>query len=124
LLVSGGVVALLGYGNMEYYIIYVRTLQFLLIMPGIPIVLPANVVNYFNKIKSVADYDILSYINLWNLPGLNQIVVDQNAPIKISDQMQNIGYQNRNALYGLGTFTFLIFLYFLRLGLVAVIKYF
>ncbi len=61
-------------------------------MPGIPIVLPANVVNYFNKIKSVADYDILSYINLWNLPGLNQIVVDQNAPIKISDQMQNIGY--------------------------------
>ena len=92
LLISGGGVVLLGYGNMEYYIIYVRSLQFLLLMPGVPIVLPANVVKYFSMIKSVADYDILSYIEIWNLPGLNQITVDLDAPIKISDQMQNIGY--------------------------------
>ncbi len=92
LLISGGGVVLLGYGNMEYYMIYVRSLQFILLMPGISIVLPANVVNYFYMIKSVADYDILSYVDVWNLPGLNKILVDQNAPIKISDQMQNIGY--------------------------------
>ena len=36
--------------------------------------------------------------------------------------MQNVGYQNRNALYGLGTFTFVIYLYFIRLGLVMLIK--
>jgi len=36
--------------------------------------------------------------------------------------MQNIGYQNRNALYGLGTFAFIIYLYFIRLGLVMLIK--
>ena len=40
-------------------------------MPGIQIVLKANVITYFTMIKSVADYDILSYFNLWNLPGLN-----------------------------------------------------
>ena len=40
-------------------------------MPGIPIVLPANVVKYFSMVKSVADYDILSYIDVWNLPGFN-----------------------------------------------------
>ena len=71
LLVSGGAVVLLGYGNMDYYIIYVRSLQFLLIMPGIQIVLKSNVISYFTMIKSVADYDILSYFNVWNLPGSN-----------------------------------------------------
>jgi hypothetical protein len=71
LLISGGAVALLGYGNMEYYIIYVRSLQFILLVPAIPIVLPANVINYFNMIKSVANYDILSYIDVWSLPGLD-----------------------------------------------------
>lgn len=71
LLLSGGLIVLLGYGNMDYYFIYVRTLQFLLLMPGIALVLQANVVNYLSIIKSVADYDVLSYFNVWNLPGLN-----------------------------------------------------
>ena len=71
LLISGGVFVLLGYGNMEYYHIYVRSLQFLLIMPGIPIVLQANVISYFTIIKSVAEYDIMSYFNIWKLPGFN-----------------------------------------------------
>jgi hypothetical protein len=71
LLISGGAIVLLGYGNMDYYIIYVRTLQFLLLMPGVAIVLQANAINYFSIIKSVADYDILSYFYVWNLPGFN-----------------------------------------------------
>ena len=54
-------------------------------MPGIPIVLPANVVTYFSMIKTVAGYDILSYVDVWSLPGPNQIIVDRDAPIKISD---------------------------------------
>ena len=87
MLISVGAVVILGYGNMEYYIIYVRSLQFIMLMPGIPIVMPANIVKYFSMIKNVADYDILSYIDVWNLPGLNQISVNLNAPIKISDQM-------------------------------------
>jgi hypothetical protein len=35
-------------------------------------------------IKSVADYDILSYVDVWNLPGLNQMTVDDDAPIEIN----------------------------------------
>jgi hypothetical protein len=70
-LISGGVVVLLGYGNMDFYILYVRSLQFILLMPGIAIVMQANVVTYLKMIKSVANYDILSYIQVWNLPGLN-----------------------------------------------------
>ena len=37
LLLSGGAVVILGYGNMDYYIVYVRSLQFILLMPGISI---------------------------------------------------------------------------------------
>ena len=85
MLITGGAVALLGYGNMEYYLIYVRSLQFILLIPAIPIVLPANVIKYFTMIKTVADYDIFSYIDVWSIPGLDQIIVDQNAPILISD---------------------------------------
>ena len=92
LLISGGAVVLLGYGNMDYYIIYVRSLQFLLLMPGIQIVNKANVIAYFSMIKSVADYDILSYFNVWNLPVFNQIILDQNQPVLIINQMQDIGY--------------------------------
>ena len=54
-------------------------------MPAIPIVLPANVIKYFTLIKTVANYDILSYIDVWSIPGLDKIIVDQNAPIFISD---------------------------------------
>ena len=36
--------------------------------------------------------------------------------------MQDIGYNDRNALTGLGTFTFLIFLYFIRCGLILILK--
>ena len=70
-MISGGAVALLGYGNMDFHIIYVRSLQFILLVPAIPIVLPANAIKYFTMIKSAADYDILSYIDVWSLPGLD-----------------------------------------------------
>ena len=107
---------------MIYYTIYVRSLQFLLLMPGISVVLQANVVIYFGMIKSVADYDILSYIQVWNLPGFNKVIVDSSPPVLIISQMQDIGYSSRNCVYSLGTFTFIIYLYFIRLALVIIIK--
>ena len=70
-MISGGIVVIFGYGNMEYLRVYIRSLQLILLIPGIPIVLPANVISYFQMIKSVADYDILNYINIWDFPLLN-----------------------------------------------------
>jgi hypothetical protein len=87
LLIAGAVVILIGYGSMTHYLIYVRTFQFILLMPGIPIVLQANVISYFSATKSVADYDVLSYFNMWNLPFLNRVSVDNNPPVDIISQM-------------------------------------
>ena len=36
--------------------------------------------------------------------------------------MQDIGYNDRNALTGLGTLTFLIFFYLIRCGLILILK--
>ena len=94
----------------------------MLLIPGIQIVLSANLIKYFEIIKKVADYDVLGYINIWNLPYMNKFNVDSNAPIMIVSQMQNIGYDNRNAVIGLGTFTFLIIIYFIRLILAFILK--
>ena len=36
--------------------------------------------------------------------------------------MQNVGYDNRNAMIGLATFTFFIFIYFMRIFLALIAK--
>ena len=98
-----------------------RSLQFILLLPGIPIVLKANVISYFKITKSVADYDVLSYIDVWNLPLLNKLTVDRNPPVNILNQMQDIGYDNRNSMISLGTFTFVIFIYFIQIAFLLLI---
>jgi len=40
----------------------------------------------------------------------------------MNDQMQEVGYDNRNAMLGLATFSFLIMIYFLRILLVLLMK--
>lgn len=75
-------------------------------------------------IKYVADYDVLSYINLWNMPLLKQIVFYSNPPVYIIDQMQDIGYDTRNVVYAINTFNILINLHFIRCGLVILMHIF
>jgi len=59
---------------------------------------------------------------MYDLPILNRIEFDSNPPIYIYDQMQAVGYDNRNAMLGLATFSFLIMIYFLRVFLVLLMK--
>jgi len=40
----------------------------------------------------------------------------------MNDQMQEVGYDNRNAMLGLATFSFLIMIYILRILLVLFMK--
>ena len=59
---------------------------------------------------------------MYSLPLLRNINFDNDVVNIIIDQMQNIGYDNRNAVIGLGTFTFLIIIYFIRLILAFILK--
>jgi len=46
LLIVGTLVVVIGYGNVKYMVIYIRSLQLIFILTGIPIPLPANLINY------------------------------------------------------------------------------
>jgi hypothetical protein len=59
---------------------------------------------------------------MYALPILNRIEFDNNQTIYMNDQMQEVGYDNRNAMLGLATFSFLIMIYFLRILIVLLMK--
>ena len=78
--------------------------------------------NYLKIIHKIVSYDILSYFNMYALPVLNKIDFDNEPKIYMDDQMQDLGYDNRNAMLGLATFSFLIMIYFLRIILALLMK--
>ena len=85
LLIVGTIVAVLGFGNIKYMVIYIRTLQLIMLLTSIQIVFPANLVNYLAIIQTIVSYDILSYINMYTLPVLNKLQFDSNPPIYLID---------------------------------------
>lgn len=73
LLVTGILVVIIGYGNNEYMFVFIRSLQLIIILPGLKIVIPANLMSYLTLIKNVSSYDILTFFNMYQLPVLNKI---------------------------------------------------
>ncbi len=62
-------------------VVYIRTLQLIMLLTSIQIVFPANVINYLKIIHTIVSYDILSYFNMYSLPVLNQLQFDSDATI-------------------------------------------
>ena len=122
LLAVGTLLVVIGFGSMKYMVIYIRTLQLIMLLTSVQIKFPANVMNYLKIIHKIVSYDILSYFNMYALPILNRIEFDNNQTIYMNDQMQEVGYDNRNAMLGLATFSFLIMIYFLRILIVLLMK--
>ena len=59
---------------------------------------------------------------MYALPILRNIQFDNTIPNPLIDQMQDVGFENRNAMLGLATFTFLIIIYFIRVALSLILK--
>jgi hypothetical protein len=72
LLIVGTIVVIIGLGNIKYMVIYIRTLQLIMLLTSIQIVFPANIVNYLRNIQKIASYDILSYINIYAFPVFSE----------------------------------------------------
>ena len=71
LLIAGILVVVIGYGNIEYMVVFIRSLQLIIILPGMQIVMPGNVMNYLTMIQKISSYDILTFLNMYSLPLLN-----------------------------------------------------
>ena len=85
LLIVVTIVVIIGLGNIKYMVIYIRTLQLIMLLTSIQIVFPANIVNYLRNIQKIASYDILSYINIYAFPVLNKIQFDYDAAVNLID---------------------------------------
>jgi hypothetical protein len=59
---------------------------------------------------------------MYALPLLRNIEFDKTIPNPLISQMQDVGFENRNAMLGLATFTFLIIIYFIRASLSLIMK--
>jgi hypothetical protein len=59
---------------------------------------------------------------MYTLPLLRNIQFDNTIQNPLIDQMQDVGFENRNAMLGLATFTFLIIIYFIRVSLSLIMK--
>jgi hypothetical protein len=82
-LVVGTIVVVIGFGNIEYMVIYIRALQLIMLLTSIQIVFPANLVNYLTIIHKIVSYDILSFFNIYALPILNQLQFNSNANVDL-----------------------------------------
>ena len=81
LLAVGTLLVVIGFGSMKYMVIYIRTLQLIMLLTSIQIKFPANVMNNLKIIHKIVSYDILSYFNMYALPVLNRIEFDNNSTI-------------------------------------------
>jgi len=61
---------------------------------------------------------------LYALPILKDLKFDSSAQNFLVQQVQDVGYDQRNAMLGLATFTFLIILYFLRVFISLIMRIF
>ena len=59
---------------------------------------------------------------MYALPLLRNIEFDKTITNPLINQMQDVGFDNRNAMLGLATFTFLIIIYFIRVVLSLIMK--
>ena len=105
---------IIAYGDIKYMVVFIRCLQLIILLPGLKTTMPANLMSYLTYIKKISSYDILTFVNMFNLPMLNKIKFNTDAINFLIDQMQNVGYDNRNSLIGLGTLSFIILFYFIR----------
>jgi hypothetical protein len=59
LLIVGALVVLVGFCDVKYLVIFIRTLQLIMLIPGLQIVIPANFMNYLSIIQKLSSYDVL-----------------------------------------------------------------
>ena len=60
------VLIFLGNACKDHWIVYVRSLQLIIIMPMISIPIPSNSADLFQTLSAIAFYDIFDNFNIWS----------------------------------------------------------
>ena len=96
------VLMFVGNACKEHWIVYVRSLQLIIIMPMMNVPIPSNSLALFQTISDIAFYDIFDKFNIWSYFTFLKFNLDINVPF-INQQMQAISFNVRNAFLGIGS---------------------
>ena len=120
--VLGIVLSFVGSLCKDRWIVFVRSFQLVLIQPMLQISFPVINLVVHNTLYQVASYDLLSYFNIWEQPFFSFLKFGNFDVPFITQQMQLIAFNNRNAFMGLGSIAIYILIYFINVFLVVLLK--
>jgi hypothetical protein len=114
-----------GTHSMEHFIVMINSLQIAIHLPIFNVVLPSNVILFFDKLIPIVMFDIIK--DEWNMNPSDFFEYDDENNKLIDDprfprQMSNIGYETHNFLKNVGSLQIFLGLYLLRVIFVLCIK--
>ncbi len=113
---------LIGNSSKDYWIVFTRSLQFIVILALITVPIPALNIDLFQALNGIAFYDVMGDNNLWSyFPFLK---FNNNDVPYIVQQMQSISFESTNAFLGLGTISVYLLAYFAQVIFAMLVKIF
>ena len=114
-----------GTNSMEHFIVMINSLQIAIHLPILNVLLPSNVVMFFEKLLPIVMFDIIK--DEWRINPSDFLQYDEenNGLIdnpKFPRQMANIGYDTHNFLQNVGSLQIFLLVYFLRILFTLTLK--
>ncbi len=111
---------LIGDSSKDHWIVFTRSLQFIIILALTSIPIPALNIDLLQALNGIAFYDVLGDNNVWSY--FTFLKFNNNDVPYIVQQMQTISFNNTNAFLGLGTVSVYLLAFFAQVILAMVLK--
>jgi hypothetical protein len=110
----------IGDSSKDHWIVFTRSLQFIIILALITIPIPALNIDLLQALNGIAFYDVLGDNNFWSY--FTFLKFNNNDVPFIVQQMQTISFNNTNAFLGLGIVSVYLLAYFAQVTHAMVLK--
>ena len=115
------IIMMFGNNRKDRWILFSRSLQFIIILTLICIPFPPLELKILQEIYNIAFFDILGQYDILSYLTFFKFNDSIDVPF-IIQQMQSISFNSRNTFLGLGTVSIILLAYFALVFLVAVFK--
>lgn len=106
------ILQLLSEGSGMIFVIWMRTLAYILHLPLLNIAFPGNTSRFFELTLLIALFDYVENFYEWDE---SSELFNSNVQFKVIDQIKNIGYDSHNSMINLNTVALVIMLTSARL---------
>lgn len=108
-------------GSGMYFVIWIRSLTYILHAPLLQILFPANASRFYEITFLIALFDFLESLDLWDEQGG---LFDGNVNMDLNpQQIENIGYESHNSIINLNTVAIVFVLLSLQIMLGVILRF-